>query len=109
MSPQTEQRSPTGDELRTYLAGERTLLAWFRTGVSLTGFGFLVERFGLFLRAMEATSGQLTPVHSTGFSAVLGLCLVLLGVAVNVYGIVEQLRFLRSFQGTRLARWQKGK
>ena len=33
-----------------YLAAERTFLAWIRTGLALMGFGFVVARFGLFLR-----------------------------------------------------------
>ena len=34
----------------TYLAEDRTFLAWIRTGIALMGFGFVVARFGLFLR-----------------------------------------------------------
>src|SRR6266567_2208222 len=36
-------------DLRDYLAAERTLLAWIRTGLALMGFVFVVARFGLFL------------------------------------------------------------
>jgi uncharacterized membrane protein YidH (DUF202 family) len=39
-----------GADLRDYLAEERTFLAWIRTGLTLMGFGFVVARFGLFLR-----------------------------------------------------------
>jgi len=31
--------------LSDYLAAERTLLAWIRTGLALMGFGFVVARF----------------------------------------------------------------
>ncbi len=37
-------------DLRDYLAAERTFLAWVRTGVSAMGLGFVVARFGIFLR-----------------------------------------------------------
>ena len=30
-------------------ANERTLLAWIRTGIAIMAFGFLVEKFTLFL------------------------------------------------------------
>ena len=39
--------------LSDYLAAERTLLAWIRTGLALMGFGFVVARFGLFLQEMQ--------------------------------------------------------
>ena len=43
------------EDPRTRFAGERTLLAWVRTGLAMMGFGFVVARFGLFLRELEAT------------------------------------------------------
>src|SRR5580700_9147038 len=41
------------NNLSDYLAAERTFLAWIRTGLALAGFGFVIARFGLFLRAMQ--------------------------------------------------------
>lgn len=40
-----KKKASVGD----YLASERTLLAWVRTGLALMGFGFVVARFGMFL------------------------------------------------------------
>jgi putative membrane protein len=40
-------------DLRDYLAAERTLLPWIRTGLALMGFGFVVARFGLFLQELQ--------------------------------------------------------
>ena len=39
---------------RVYFAAERTLLAWIRTGMTIMAFGFVVARFGLFLRLLRA-------------------------------------------------------
>ncbi len=38
------------DDPRVLFAAERALLARQRTAIALMGFGFVVERFGLFLR-----------------------------------------------------------
>src|SRR5271170_3293990 len=48
------QTSPKA-ALSDYLAAERTMLAWIRTGLALMGFGFVVARFGLFLQEIQLT------------------------------------------------------
>ena len=85
---------------RVYLAAERTLLAWIRTGLAMMGFGFVVARFGLFLRELEASHGgpiALSPHGSLWF----GTALVLLGVIVNLSAALQHTRLVhRLRQGT---------
>ena len=51
---------------RVYLAAERTLLAWIRTGLALMGFSFVVAQFGLFLREVAAVADANPPALSAG-------------------------------------------
>jgi len=64
---------------RVLFAAERTLLAWQRSAIALMGFGFVVERFGLFLQ-MEMHQPVLSVQRN--FSLMLGVAMMLLGAAV---------------------------
>ncbi len=90
-----DEMAPASDP-RTQFAAERTLLAWIRTGLAMMGFGFVVARFGLFLREIAAAQGA-PAQRQLGISLWVGTALVLLGVAVNLcaavihYGNVKRL------------------
>src|SRR3984957_19929488 len=80
--------------LSDYLAAERTLLAWIRTGLALMGFGFVVARFGLFLQQLEIM--QRTPMEkSYGLSLWFGTALIAVGVIVNLFAGWQHLRLVR--------------
>ena len=78
----------TGSETtraREHLANERTLLAWIRTAIALMGLGFVVARFGLFLREISAIGGHSLQAGSS-YSGPIGIVLVasgLLAVAIS--------------------------
>ena len=84
----------TSNDPRVYFAAERTLLAWIRTGISVMAFGFVVARFGLFLRLMRAQGGE-APAPTHGVSSYLGACLVVLGIVATGAGALEYRRFCR--------------
>jgi putative membrane protein len=74
------------DDPRVLFAAERTLLAWQRSAITLMGFGFVVERFGLFLRMIG--DQPLTP-SQRGFSLWLGVGLLLIGAGVAVTSALQ--------------------
>lgn len=86
-------REESANDPRVYLAAERTFLAWIRTGLALMGFGFVVARFGLFLRELAAAGGG-SPVAASGFSLPIGTALVLTGVGVTVSASVHHIRLI---------------
>jgi len=80
---------------RVYMAAERTFLAWIRTALALTGFGFVVARFGLFLREAGPTLDGVSP-HGPGLSLPLGIALIALGTIVTMASAVRHRRYVRA-------------
>ncbi len=80
---------------RVFFAAERTLLAWNRTSLALMAFGFVIERFGLFVSI-------LLPQHALplqrGISFWVGLAFVLLGAWVAAYSTVQFRKVLKTLK-----------
>jgi uncharacterized protein (DUF302 family)/uncharacterized membrane protein YidH (DUF202 family) len=81
-------------DLRDLLAAERTFLAWIRTGLALMGFGFVVARFGLFLKQLELID-HAAPEASYGLSLWFGITLIAVGVLVFLFSAWHHLRLVR--------------
>jgi len=89
--------SKEADDPRVFFAAERTLLAWIRTGLAMMGFGFVVARFGLFLRELASVRDNF-PQHRLGSSLWVGTTLILLGVLVNAGAAVRFAYLVRQLQ-----------
>jgi len=80
---------------RVFFAAERTLLAWNRTSLSLMAFGFVIERFGLFVTI-------LMPKHDMPLQRSLsfwtGLIFVLLGAVVAAYSTLQYRKVLSTLK-----------
>lgn len=92
---QNTKSDKTSRKVTDHLANERTFLAWIRTGLATITFGFVVERFGLFLRELGAR-GNVIPVVSIHYSSLIGVSLTLLGVMMIVIALVSFLRNRRA-------------
>jgi putative membrane protein len=65
-----------------HAANERTYLAWVRTAIAVMAFGFLLERFDIFLSYASRAAGQAIPGLHVRASEWLGLILLLFGAFV---------------------------
>jgi len=83
------------DDPRVLFAAERTLLAWNRTSLTLMAFGFVIERFGLFLHLVSPQDGDLM---QRGVSYWVGLAFIVLGALVSVAGIIQYRKVLRTLK-----------
>ena len=78
---------------RVHMANERTFLAWIRTSVGIMAFGFVVEKFALFIKQLSFYLGNPNidkiPPPSHGYSSILGIFLVGLGASMGVLAFIR--------------------
>ncbi len=80
---------------RVFFAAERTLLAWNRTSLTLMAFGFVIERFGLFVQMlMPQKAGTLATVASFW----IGLAFIVLGAFASAAAIGQYRKVLRTLK-----------
>ena len=84
---------------RVLFAAERTLLAWSRTSLTLIAFGFVMERFGLFLRFFAPGQPLL---NDRGISTWIGLAFIALGGAFLVLSSRQYGRAVKMLKPTEV-------
>jgi putative membrane protein len=65
-----------------HAANERTFLAWVRTAIAVMAFGFLIERFDLFLRFATPDLAKSPIAHREWFANAAGIAFLLLGIGM---------------------------
>jgi len=93
VDPAQHRGSPMIKRYSDHAANERTFLAWVRTAIAVMAFGFVIERFDLFLKyaAPPAAQGMIAP-HGGAFANAAGLAFIVLGVVIIV---IAGWRFVR--------------
>jgi inner membrane protein YidH len=78
---------------REHAANERTFLAWIRTAIAIMAFGFLLERFDLFLETIgPSLSGRTLSPIGHKFGHIAGLALIAAGTAMVALAMARFIR-----------------
>ena len=73
-----------------HAANERTFLAWVRTSIAIMAFGFLVEKFDLFLEfASKSLAARMPSAGGQIVGNIAGLLLIVLGGATMILAIIR--------------------
>ncbi|MGB8182341.1 MAG: DUF202 domain-containing protein [Stellaceae bacterium] len=90
------------ENFRDHAANERTFLAWVRTAIAVMAFGFLVERFDIFLAYIAPqSSSRAVPLHSQKFANEAGLAFILLGVAMIAIAAIRFFRIAKDIERSK--------
>jgi uncharacterized membrane protein YidH (DUF202 family) len=91
MVPETREERESKDRRnrRVHMANERTFLAWIRTSVAVMAFGFVVEKFSLFVKQMAYYVGKEATPPAPGYSSIIGILLVGLGMLMGVLAFIR--------------------
>jgi putative membrane protein len=85
-----------------HAASERTFLAWVRTAIAVMAFGFVVERFDLFLRiAPGAVSPHVRHLLNSTLGEVAGLGLMVAGLAIVIVAAIRFIHTRRMIDDTK--------
>ena len=95
-----DNKRPPVDNSQQHLANERTFLSWLRTCIALIGLGFVVARFGLFLREFglvvnnasdsggnNSTASTAASIFGHNQSSLIGIGIIILGIALIVLAL----------------------
>lgn len=81
---------------RVFFAAERTVLAWNRTSLALMAFGFVIERFGLFVQMLAPAQANIMMEGEMAFW--IGLAFISLGSIASVTSSLQYRKVLRTLK-----------
>jgi putative membrane protein len=91
--------------LRDHLANERTFLAWLRTSIAIIAFGFVMDKFSLYLKyldpSMSAQTGSLR-------ASLIGIGLLWAGtllIPLALWRFLNEQRDIDLPEATRSGNW----
>lgn len=88
---------------RVFFAAERTLLAWLRTGLTIIALGFVISRFGLFIKLVALESPSLASSVSSPLSSSLGIAFVMIGSLAIATAAIQHRRFVSTLADSQLS------
>ncbi len=79
-------------------ANERTYLAWIRTSVAIMAFGFLIEKFDLFVSYIRKATGEKEYLQPSLAAEMVGLGLFLVGVLIIITATVRFFSYKKAIE-----------
>ena len=91
--PADNKKPAKPGNVRDHLANERTFLAWIRTSIGIMAFGFVVEKFALFIKKIAYFFGKPSIAQAIpdtwGYSTIFGVVLVAMGALMGLLAFIR--------------------
>ena len=81
---------PDDKKATEHLANERTFLAWVRTSIAIMSLGFVVAKFGLWMREIAGRMSEAPSNHGSGLSPFIGAGMIAFG---GLLALLAAVRF----------------
>ena len=72
-----------------HAANERTYLAWVRTSIAIMAFGFLIEKFELYIAFISLTFDDAQKIEPSVSAQLIGLSLFLVGILIIIISTIK--------------------
>lgn len=82
----------SNSKLREHLANERTFLAWIRTSLAFIGLGFVIVKFGLFVKQLSILMEGKVVLSLKGYSSGIGGIMIALGIILTIFAFFQYRR-----------------
>ena len=79
-------------------ANERTYLAWIRTSIAIMAFGFLIEKFDLFISYLGKAVGDVQHFKPSLSAELVGLSLFFVGVLIIITATVRFFMYKKAIE-----------
>ena len=83
-------------------ANERTYLAWVRTSITIMAFGFLIEKFEIFVSYLDAKVGYEEHFKASMSAEIVGLGLFIVGILIVITATVRFFTYKQSIESDEM-------
>jgi putative membrane protein len=92
-----------------HAANERTYLAWVRTSIAIMAFGFLIEKFELYLAFIGTSLGDTEQFEPSLSAQLIGLSLFLVGILIIIASTLKFYIYKKDIDSEELVSYSSKK
>lgn len=81
-----------------HAANERTFLSWIRLAIGVMAFGFVIEKFEIYLAYLGHLSGHAEKIMPSGAAKMAGLVMMGLSLVIIVVSTIRFVKYEREIQ-----------